>query len=105
MLGGEAIRAGGGVIGFLLGIGVVSSAIAATDLGRDFLGPVWAPVALFGGIGCVVLGVIGFWVIGWIARVPMWLQAPSPGAPRRYVRGRAERPEDREIPNRLDGRD
>lgn len=42
----------------------------------------------------MVLAVVGFWVIGWIAGVPMWLQAPIPGPARVYVRGSRDRERD-----------
>jgi hypothetical protein len=50
----------------------------------------------------MVLAGAGFWIIGWIARVPMWLQAPVLGAPRLFVRGSGKNAADVVIPNELD---
>ncbi|MDN4645716.1 hypothetical protein [Arthrobacter sp. PsM3] len=82
ILGGEAIMAGGGFIGFSLIAGLFAFVAGGTDQGLELLGPVWAPWAFGGDIALTVLAGAGFSIIGWIARVPMWLQAPVLGAPR-----------------------
>ncbi|TFV95384.1 hypothetical protein [Orlajensenia leifsoniae] len=73
VLGGEAIMAGGGIIGFLLIVGLVMTAAGSTEIGRDFVGDEWMPGLFSGGIILSVLAVAGFWVIGWIMKVPMWI--------------------------------
>lgn len=102
VLGGEAIRAGAGFIGLFLIVGMFSTAAGSTELGQEMLGRVWTPWAFWGGIALMVLAVAGFWIVGWIARVPMWLQAPFVGSPRVIVRGSSENPSDLVIPNDLD---
>lgn len=104
VLGGEAIRPGGGIIGFLLIAGMFAAAAGMTEAGQEMLGPVWGPWAFWGGTTLMVLAVGGFWIIGWIAKVPMWLQAPVLGSPRAYVRGSSENPADTVLPNELDRR-
>lgn len=32
-------------------------------------------------------GALGFWIVGWIAEMPIWIQGPELGSPRAYVRG------------------
>lgn len=105
VLGGEAIRAGGGFIGFFLIAGMLTAAAGGTELGLELLGRTWAPWALWGGVAMMVLAGAGFWIIGWIARVPMWLQAPFPGSPRVIVRGSSDNPADIVLSNDLDGQD
>ncbi|HSO90778.1 MAG TPA: hypothetical protein VLR70_06490 [Arthrobacter sp.] len=105
VLGGEAIRAGAGFIGFFLIVGLLAATAGSTELGLELLGPVWAPWALWGGIALMALAVAGFWIVGWIARVPMWLQAPFLGSPRVIVRGSSDDPADVVLPNELDGQD
>ncbi|AWB93438.1 hypothetical protein [Aeromicrobium chenweiae] len=67
VLGGEAIRKGGGVIGLLFTAGFV-----AGGAGKGFEIPwlMWT-----GGV-VAALGVLSFWVIGWIAKVPMYIGLP-----------------------------
>jgi hypothetical protein len=92
VLGGEAIRKGAGVIGFCLVMGIFASALGANEMGKDLLGPEGAAWALWGGIAAVVTAGAGFWIVGWIAKVPMWIQGPELGAPRMYLRGRGDEP-------------
>ncbi|MCW2770022.1 MAG: hypothetical protein JWR27_1455 [Aeromicrobium sp.] len=67
VVGGESIRRGGGVIGVLLTYGLVAGATGhALEIGWAF----WTGSIALG------LGVVGFWVIGWIARVPMYIGLP-----------------------------
>lgn len=103
ILGGEAIKRGGGVVGFFLIVGMFSLVAGTTDLGKELIAPEWLPLAVWGGGGLMVLSVAGFWVIGWIAKVPMWLQAPMIGSPRVYVRGSSDRAVDVVLPNKYDG--
>ena len=105
VLGGEAIRAGGGFIGFFLIAGMLAATAGGTELGLELLGRAWAPWALWSGVAMMVLAGAGFWIIGWIARVPMWLQAPFPGSPRVIVRGSSDNPADVVFPNKLDEQD
>lgn len=86
ILGGEAIMKGAGVLGFLLTMGMLAFAAGGTDGSKDLLGPEWAPWAFWGGIAAMVIGGAGFWIVGWIAKVPMWIQGPEFGSPRAYVR-------------------
>jgi hypothetical protein len=95
VLGGEAIRAGGGVVGFFFIAGLFTIIAGENELGQEMIGPVWAPWALWGGGALMVLGGAGFWIIGWIAKVPMWIQAPFLGSPRVDMRGRPETPRTR----------
>ena len=104
VLGGEAIRAGGGLIGFLLIVGMLAAVAGGTELGRELLGRAWTPWALWGGTALMALATAGFWIAGWIARVPMWLQGPFPGSPRVVVRGSSDNPADIVLPNELDDR-
>jgi hypothetical protein len=67
ILGGESIRRGGGVIGVLVVTGLVGGA-SGQALGIDWL--------MIGGGITLALGVIGFWAIGWIAKVPMHIGLP-----------------------------
>lgn len=87
ILGGEAIMRGAGVLGFLLVMGLFACAVGGSDGSKELLGPVWAPWAFWGGIAAMVIGGAGFWIVGWIAKVPMWIQGPELGSPRAYVRG------------------
>ena len=102
VLGGEAIRAGGGFIGFFLIVGLFATTAGSTEPGLELLGRAWAPWALWGGVALMVLAGAGFWIVGWIARVPMWLQAPFLGSPRVIVRGSSYNPADLVLPNELD---
>ena len=104
VLGGEAIRAGAGFIGFFLIVGLLAAATGGSELGQDMLGPIWTPWAFWGGIALMVLATGSFWIVGWIARVPMWLQAPFLGSPRVVVRGSSDNPADIVLPNELDER-
>lgn len=90
ILGGEAIRRGGGFVGFglVLGIGLVT-ALPTVDA-FEVLGP-WRIPLIWVGAGLIVLSGLGFWALGRAAGVPMWLQAPVVGSPRVYVQGRSER--------------
>jgi hypothetical protein len=67
VFGGESIRRGGGVIGALFTYGLVAG---AAGLGLDIGWAFWTGVVATG------LGVMGFWVIGWIAKVPMYIGVP-----------------------------
>ena len=102
VLGGEAIRAGGGFIGFFLIVGLLAAVAGGTELGQEMLGRAWTPWAFWGGTVLMVLATAGFWIVGWIARVPMWLQAPILGSPRMVVRGSSGNPSDMVLPNELD---
>lgn len=67
ILGGESIRRGGGIVGALLTYGMVGWATGKThDIG-------WL---LWTGVAACVLAVIGFWVMGWKAGVPMYVGTP-----------------------------
>jgi hypothetical protein len=101
VLGGEAIRAGGGALGFFLIAGLFATVAGSNELGQEMLGPVWTPWALWGGAALMVLAGAGFWIIGWIAKVPMWIQAPFVGSPRVYVRGSSRNPADTALSNKL----
>ncbi|MET1153837.1 hypothetical protein [Arthrobacter sp.] len=104
VLGGEAIRAGGGFIGFFLIAGLLAAVAGGTELGQEMLGRDWTPWAFWGGIALMGLATGSFWIVGWIARVPMWLQAPVLGSPRVVVRGSSDNPADIVLPNELDER-
>ena len=104
VLGGEAIRAGGGVVGFFLILGLLAAVAGGTELGQEMLGRAWTPWAYWGGIALMALATGGFWIMGWIARVPMWLQAPVLGSPRVVVRGSSDNPAEMVLPNELDDR-
>jgi hypothetical protein len=67
VLGGESIRRGGGFIGVLVTAGLVAGA-SGDGFGIPWL--MWS-----GGIA-LGLGIVGFWVIGWIAKVPMYIGLP-----------------------------
>jgi len=90
VLGGEAIKAGAGVIGFGLILGLVLVATTIAEATRAFYGS-WALLAFIVGLVLLVGCAVGFWVVGFAARVPMWIQAPFIGSPRAYVRGESER--------------
>ncbi len=64
VLGGEAIWPGGGFIGALFVAGLIGG-----PLGFGY-GIPWLGVA---GLVAAVLGVIGFFAIGFAAKVPMWI--------------------------------
>lgn len=102
VLGGEAIRAGAGIIGFFLIVGMLAAVAGSTELGQEMLGRAWTPWAFWGGSALMVLAVAGFWIVGWIARVPMWIQAPFLGSPRLVVRGSSGNRADVVLPNELD---
>jgi len=104
VLGGEAIRAGGGFIGLFLILGMLAAVAGGTELGQEMLGRTWTPWALWGGIALMALATASFWIVGWIARVPMWLQGPFLGSPRVIVRGSSDNPADIVLPNDLDDR-
>lgn len=104
VLGGEAIRAGGGLIGLFLIVGMLAAVAGGTELGQEMLGRTWTPWALWGGSTLMVLATASFWIVGWIARVPMWLQGPFLGSPRVIVRGSSANPADIVLPNELDDR-
>lgn len=104
VLGGEAIRAGAGIIGFFLIAGLFAAVAGSTELGLDLLGSAWTPWAFWCGVALMALSVIAFWIVGWIARVPMWLQGPFIGSPRVVVRGSSASPTDVVLPNDLDER-
>jgi hypothetical protein len=101
VLGGEAIKRGGGVIGFFLIVGLGSTAATSAGDVAEALGPVWQPVLFWGGIGLMALSGAGFWIIGHLAGVPMWIQAPMLGSPRLMVR--RPDPEDTGAPVERDG--
>jgi hypothetical protein len=90
ILGGEAIKAGGGFLGFGLVLGVALVALVPTVEALDVLGAYRVPLYWAGWVlivGCTV----GFFVIGFIAKVPMWLRAPFLDSPRIYLQGRSDR--------------
>jgi len=64
VLGGEAIMRGGGLVGFLFAAGLIGG-----PTGQVF-GIVWLAVA---GYVALALGVIGFFVIGFRKKVPIWI--------------------------------
>jgi hypothetical protein len=86
VLGGEAIKRGGGIIGFFLIVGLGCAVAGGAGGVAEELGPVWRPILLWGGIGLMVVACAGFWIIGYLAKVPMWIQAPVLGSPRLWVR-------------------
>ena len=102
VLGGNAIRRGGGWVGLLFFLGFAGAAA----------GLILANVGIMvAGFVVLVISGVGFWIIGAKSGVPMWLQLPMFGSPRLYVRGKAD-PEqggdpsrDTVLPNKLDGRD
>ncbi|NYE94060.1 putative membrane protein [Psychromicrobium silvestre] len=63
ILGGESIFRGGGLVGAGLILGFAGVVIGRT-LQID-----WMPWA--GGI-LIVLSILGFWIMGWVAKVPMF---------------------------------
>ncbi|MRK00543.1 hypothetical protein GEV27_03310 [Aeromicrobium sp. S22] len=83
VLGGEAIRRGGGVIGALFAVGLLAGASGAA---------LEIPWLMWGGGIVLALGIVGFWVIGWIAKVPMYIGLP--GAHGKVVQREDDRPED-----------
>lgn len=72
-LGGEALVRGGFAIGLTLvaGVGIIAT---APTFDQDWLQP-W-------GIGLVALGVVLFFVIGAIRKVPMWIGGGYLGSPK-----------------------
>lgn len=72
ILGGEAITRGGGLVGLLFTYGLVGGATGQA-LGIGWLK--WT------GIAALVATVVGFWVIGWIAKVPMYVGRPGAHGP------------------------
>lgn len=100
--GGEAIWQGGGWIGAALVIGIVAAA-GGEAIGALVGSRILGIIVVVTGMSLMVGSVIAFWAVGWIAKVPMWVQAPVFGSPRVYVRGQgdAARP-DVTLPNALD---
>ena len=68
VLGGEAIRRGGGFVGFLFAAGLI-----AGPSGTVF-GISWLAVVGYLALG---LGVVLFFVIGFLSKVPMWIGTPG----------------------------
>lgn len=102
--GGQAIWKGGGWIGGALITGLLACAVGWVLWGMRGT-HVLSMTLLWGGITLMVLSTIGFWIIGWIAKVPMWVQAPIVGSPRVYVRGQGDAAHrDVTLPNALDDR-
>ncbi|MDN4615328.1 hypothetical protein P5G50_12810 [Leifsonia sp. F6_8S_P_1B] len=93
ILGGEALKPGAGFIGFGLILGVLLLATTLAEATRGFYGS-WAPAAFWAGVVLIVGCGIGFWLVGFAAKVPMWLQLPFLGSPRVYTQGESERPGD-----------
>ena len=81
---------GAGGSGCFLIRGMFASALGSNDLGKDRLGPEGASWAFWGGIAAMVVAGVGFWIVGRIAKVPMWIQGPEFGSARAYVRGRGD---------------
>jgi hypothetical protein len=90
ILGGEAIKAGGGFLGFGLVLGVALVALLPTVEALDILGAWRVPLHWAGWVLIVACG-IGFFIIGFIAKVPMWLRAPFLDSPGFSLHGRSER--------------
>jgi hypothetical protein len=82
ILGGNAILKGGGWIGVVFTLGFAG--VVAGPVMASLLSPFGVPITVAGGI-LLALGGVGFWVIGFKAKVPMWIQAPTFGSPRLYV--------------------
>jgi phosphotransferase system glucose/maltose/N-acetylglucosamine-specific IIC component len=99
ILGGESLKRGAGVIGFGLIVGLLLVATTLAESTRAFYGS-WAVAAFWVGVALLVLGVVGFWLVGSAARVPMWLQLPFIGSPRVYTQGESERPGDANVGRR-----
>jgi hypothetical protein len=79
VLGGNAIIRHGGWIGLLFFLGL-ATAVCGIAVGFWLVVVGWVVTALAG---------LGFWLIGWRAHVPMWLQLPILYSPRFSVtRGR-----------------
>jgi hypothetical protein len=68
VLGGESIRRGAGVVGLLLAAGLIAGPIGVVA------GIRWLIVI---GVVLVVAGGVLFWVIGFKAKVPMWIGLPG----------------------------
>ncbi len=64
VLGGEAIRRGGGLVGFLFAAGLIAGPTGSV------VGIRWLEIAGYVALG---LGVVGFFVIGFASKVPMWI--------------------------------
>jgi len=67
VLGGEAIIRGGGLVGLLFALGLL-----AGPTGQVF-GITWL---MLSGYAALALGVVGFFVIGFRKKVPMWIGLP-----------------------------
>jgi hypothetical protein len=96
ILGGEALKPGAGFIGFGLILGLLLVATTIAEATRAFYGS-WAVAAFWIGIVLLVGCGIGFWLVGFAAKVPMWLQLPFIGSPRVYTQGESERPGDANV--------
>ena len=68
VLGGEAIRRGGGFVGFLFAAGLIAGPTGLV------LGIPWIAIA---GFVALAAGCILFFVIGFAAKVPMWIGTPG----------------------------
>jgi len=89
ILGGNAIRRGGGWVGLVFTLGFAG--VVAGPFMTDAAVPFGVAVTIIGTV-MLVAGVAGFFVIGSKAGVPMWIQAPMLGSPRLYLsRGRTGR--------------
>jgi hypothetical protein len=78
VFGGEAIMRFGGFVGGLFAFGLIAVAFGTT-FGLRLL--FWLAIA------ALVFSVVLFFVIGHLAKVPMWIQLPFFGSPRTYVSG------------------
>ena len=68
VLGGEAIRRGGGFVGLLFAAGLIAGPTGSV------VGIQWLAVVGYVALG---LGVILFFVIGFLSKVPMWIGTPG----------------------------
>ncbi len=105
VLGAESIKRGTGIIGFFFTAGFAS--LVFGSLNSSTIGVAvdpWRPLLFWGGIGLLVLAGLSYFVIGWIAKVPIWLQLPIFKSPRLYIRGSSKKPMDVTLPNKLDGK-
>ena len=75
-LGGEALHRGGSVVGVLLVAGMLGSAVGDT---------MEIPWLKTWGIVAIVAGGLGFFALGFIRRVPMWIGGGTFGSPRTEV--------------------
>ena len=64
IFGGESLVRGGGVVGGLLVVGMLTTAVGSALEHED-----WR----FWGIVIIVAGAVGFFILGFIRRVPMWI--------------------------------